>query len=56
MCGWLADRYGVSWQIIPRALIELQRGPDRTAAGRVRDAMLKMRKIEIAELEAAFAG
>lgn len=56
MCGWLADRYGVSWQIVPQVLIELQRAPDRAAAGRVRDAMLKMRKIDIATLEAAFAG
>jgi predicted 3-demethylubiquinone-9 3-methyltransferase (glyoxalase superfamily) len=56
MCGWLADRYGVSWQIIPRALIELQCAPDRAAAGRVRDAMMKMRKIDVAALEAAFAG
>ncbi|MBA3069188.1 MAG: VOC family protein [Hyphomonas sp.] len=55
MCGWLTDRYGVSWQIIPEKLIELQRVPDRDAAGRVRDAMMKMSKIEIAAIEAAFA-
>ncbi len=55
-CGWLADRYGVSWQIVPERLITLQRSADRAAAGRVRDAMLQMRRIDIAALEAAFAG
>ncbi len=55
-CGWLTDRYGLSWQIIPERLIELQRVPDREAAGRVRDAMMKMRRIEVAALESAFAG
>ena len=56
MCGWLADRYGVSWQIVPERLIELQRVPDKAAAGRARDAMLKMRKIDIAAIEAAAKG
>jgi predicted 3-demethylubiquinone-9 3-methyltransferase (glyoxalase superfamily) len=53
MCGWLTDRFGVSWQITPERLLELQSDPDRAAAGRARDAMLKMRKIDIAALEAA---
>ncbi|KRS14533.1 3-demethylubiquinone-9 3-methyltransferase [Roseovarius atlanticus] len=52
MCGWLTDRYGVSWQIVPRRLLELQGGPDAEA---VRAAMFKMKKIEIAALEAAAA-
>jgi predicted 3-demethylubiquinone-9 3-methyltransferase (glyoxalase superfamily) len=55
-CGWLKDRYGLSWQIVPRALVRLLSDPDREAAGRAMDAMLKMRKIDIAGLEAAHAG
>lgn len=55
-CGWLADKYGVSWQIVPEALPRLMHAPDRAAAMRVRDAMLKMHKIDIAALETAFAG
>ena len=55
-CGWLADRYGVSWQIVPERLIELFHGPDKAAAARARDAMLKMRKIDIAAIEAAAQG
>jgi predicted 3-demethylubiquinone-9 3-methyltransferase (glyoxalase superfamily) len=56
MCGWLKDRFGLSWQVIPRKLMELQSSPDRAAAERSQNAMLKMRKIVIAELEAAYAG
>lgn len=56
MCGWLRDRFGLSWQVIPRKLMELQASPDCAAAGRAQNAMLKMRKIVIAELEAAYAG
>ena len=52
MCGWLTDRYGVSWQIVPRLLLELQDGPD---SERVRAAMYRMKKIEIAALEEAAA-
>lgn len=55
-CGWLKDRYGVSWQIVPRRLVELQHDKDHEAATRVRQAMLKMKKIDIAVLEAAFEG
>jgi len=55
MCGWLADKYGVSWQIIPEAMVKRFADPDRAAAGRARDAMLKMRKIDLAAIEAAFA-
>jgi predicted 3-demethylubiquinone-9 3-methyltransferase (glyoxalase superfamily) len=56
MCGWLKDRFGLSWQVIPRKLMELQASPDRAAAERSQNAMLKMRKIVIADLEAAYAG
>lgn len=55
-CGWLKDRYGLSWQIIPRALPRLMSDPDRAKADRVMQAMLKMRRIIIADLEAAAAG
>jgi predicted 3-demethylubiquinone-9 3-methyltransferase (glyoxalase superfamily) len=56
VCGWLKDRYGLSWQVIPRQLPQLLKSPDRAAAKRVMEAMLKMVKIEVAELERAFAG
>ncbi|MNR64955.1 hypothetical protein D3C85_1878010 [compost metagenome] len=56
MCGWLKDRYGISWQITPARLLELMADPDREKAGRVMQAMMKMRKIVIADLEAAYAG
>ena len=56
MCAWLVDRFGVSWQIVPERLPQLLQADDKAAAGRARDAMLKMRKIDIAALEAAFNG
>jgi len=52
-CGWLKDRYGLSWQIVPTALPELLGDPDREKSQRVMEAMLGMRKIEIAGLERA---
>jgi predicted 3-demethylubiquinone-9 3-methyltransferase (glyoxalase superfamily) len=52
-CGWLKDKYGVSWQVVPTALGELMSNPDQAAAGRVMQAMLGMGKIKVAELEAA---
>ena len=52
-CGWLKDRYGLSWQIIPVALTELLNDPDTAKAQRVMAAMLQMKKIDIAALEAA---
>jgi predicted 3-demethylubiquinone-9 3-methyltransferase (glyoxalase superfamily) len=55
-CGWLVDRFGVSWQVIPARLGELMGDQDRGKAGRVRDAMLKMRKIIVADLQAAHEG
>ncbi|HSR98489.1 MAG TPA: VOC family protein [Kofleriaceae bacterium] len=52
-CGWVKDRFGVSWQINPRILSETLRGPDAAKAKRVMEAMLKMHKIDMAALEAA---
>ena len=52
-CGWLEDRFGLSWQIIPDRLPELLSDPDPTRAQRALDAMMKMSKIDIAALEAA---
>jgi predicted 3-demethylubiquinone-9 3-methyltransferase (glyoxalase superfamily) len=54
-CGWLKDRYGLSWQIVPARLVELLSDPDQAKAQRVMSAMLKMGKIEIGELERAAA-
>ncbi len=54
VCGWLKDRFGVSWQVIPRQLPEMLQSPDREAAGRAMEAMLKMTKIEVQALEDAF--
>ena len=54
-CGWLKDRFGLSWQIVPTRLTELLADPDRERSQRVMKAMLGMRKIDIAELEAAAA-
>ena len=53
-CGWLKDRYGVSWQIVPQVLPKLLGGSDRQAADRALQAMLKMSKIDIKALEAAY--
>ena len=55
-CGWCKDRWGLSWQISPRALIEAVSGPDRAAAKRAFDAMMEMKKIDIAKIEAAVRG
>lgn len=55
-CGWLKDRYGLSWQVIPRGLGALLSDPDPDRANRAMQAMLKMRKIDLSALEAAAAG
>ena len=55
-CGWLKDRYGLSWQIVPTVLTKMMADPDRAKAKRAADAMMKMVKLDIAVLEAAFAG
>jgi predicted 3-demethylubiquinone-9 3-methyltransferase (glyoxalase superfamily) len=56
MCGWLKDPFGVSWQIIPKRLMEMLSDPDPEKAQRATQAMLQMRKIDIAALERAYAG
>jgi len=55
MCGWLKDKYGLSWQVIPKALMRYLSDPDRARADRVIQAMLKMRKIDVAALDRAAA-
>jgi predicted 3-demethylubiquinone-9 3-methyltransferase (glyoxalase superfamily) len=55
-CGWLKDRYGLSWQIVPSVLPKFMGDPDKAKAKRASDAMMKMVKIDIAVLQAAFAG
>jgi predicted 3-demethylubiquinone-9 3-methyltransferase (glyoxalase superfamily) len=55
-CGWLKDRFGLLWQIVPTVLFEMMAAPDRVKAKRASDAMLKMVKLDIATLQAAFAG
>jgi predicted 3-demethylubiquinone-9 3-methyltransferase (glyoxalase superfamily) len=55
-CGWLADRFGVSWQIVPTALRRMMKDPDLDRVSRVALAMLKMAKIDMAVLDAAFRG
>ena len=56
MCGWCKDRWGFSWQITPRVLLEANTNPDKAAAKRAFEAMMTMRKIDIAKIEAALRG
>jgi 2-polyprenyl-6-hydroxyphenyl methylase/3-demethylubiquinone-9 3-methyltransferase len=55
-CGWCKDKWGVSWQISPRVLLEAFADPDRVAAKRAFDAMMTMQKIDIATIEKAWRG
>src|SRR5688572_27268735 len=55
-CGWLKDKYGVSWQVVPRVLAEMIADPDPKRAGRAMEAMLQMKKIDIDALKRAYAG
>ena len=55
MCGWCKDRWGFSWQITPRVLLEAMDHPDRAAAKRAMEAMMTMRKIDVARIEQALA-
>lgn len=55
-CGWLKDKYGVSWQVAPAVLAEMLRSKDRTKVERVTKAFLKMNKFDLAGLEKAFRG
>ena len=54
MCGWLKDKYGLSWQIIPAALGELMSDPDPVKSKAVMDAMLQMQKIDVSKLQYAY--
>jgi predicted 3-demethylubiquinone-9 3-methyltransferase (glyoxalase superfamily) len=56
MCGWCKDKWGFSWQITPRVLLEAMDNPDRDAARRAFEAMMTMRKIDVATIEAALKG
>lgn len=55
-CGWCKDKWGFSWQITPRILLDANNNPDKAAAKRAFDAMMTMRKIDIAKIEAALEG
>ena len=55
-CGWLTDAFGLSWQVVPRRMLEMFTSADREAAGRAQQAMLGMKRLNLPELEAAFAG
>ncbi|MEQ8268057.1 MAG: VOC family protein [Parvibaculum sp.] len=55
-CGWLKDKFGVSWQIVPTVLIDMINDPDAEKARRVMQTMMQMVKLDIAKLEAAYAG
>lgn len=55
-CGWLKDRFGVSWQVTPKVLSEMIAGPDREKTTRAMNAMMKMGKLDIAALQRAYDG
>jgi predicted 3-demethylubiquinone-9 3-methyltransferase (glyoxalase superfamily) len=56
MCGWLKDKFGISWQIVPRILMDMMNDKDPVKAHRVMEAMMKMGKIIIADLQKAYEG
>ena len=56
VCGWLKDRFGVSWQVVPRQLNESLQGPDRECARRAMEAMLQMEKLDVEKLREAYEG
>jgi predicted 3-demethylubiquinone-9 3-methyltransferase (glyoxalase superfamily) len=55
-CGWLKDKWGLFWQIVPRGFLEMMKSPDHAAAARAGQAMMKMIKLDLAALQKAFAG
>jgi predicted 3-demethylubiquinone-9 3-methyltransferase (glyoxalase superfamily) len=55
-CGWLKDRYGVSWQVVPTGMAEMMKDPTSPGAHRAMEAVLRMKKLDIAELKKAYAG
>ena len=56
MCGWCKDRFGLSWQVVPKQIFDTVFGKDQAGANRAMQAMLQMRKLDVAKLEKAFAG
>ncbi len=54
MCGWCKDKFGLPWQIVPRALMDMIASSDRPAAGRAMAAMMEMKKLDLAKLQRAF--
>jgi len=56
MCGWLRDKYGLSWQVVPSALMSYLSSPDAEASGRAMNAMLQMRKLDIQKIRQAYQG
>ena len=55
-CGWVKDKYGLSWQVVPTVLAEMMSDPDKEKSGRAMEAMLQMKKLDIAELKRAYEG
>jgi predicted 3-demethylubiquinone-9 3-methyltransferase (glyoxalase superfamily) len=55
-CGWLKDKFGLSWQIVPDAMIKMLTDPDKAKSGRVMQALMQMKKLDLAALERAYAG
>lgn len=55
-CGWLKDKFGLSWQVVPRAIPKMMTDPDREKSARVMNAFLKMKKLDMATIERAYAG
>ena len=55
-CGWLKDKFGLSWQIVPRRFVEMMQAPDQAAVARVMQAMFTMTRLDVAKLETAFRG
>ncbi len=55
-CGWLKDKFGLSWQVVPRMMAEMMTDPDRSRFSRVMEAVLRMKKLDIAELQRAYDG
>jgi len=56
ICGWLKDKFGVSWQVVPTVLIEMLMDTDKAKSGRTMAALLQMKKLDIAELKRAYSG
>jgi predicted 3-demethylubiquinone-9 3-methyltransferase (glyoxalase superfamily) len=55
-CGWLKDKYGLSWQVVPTVLAEMMSNPDKEKSGRAIEALMQMKKLDIAELQQAYEG